>query len=138
FPVCLANLNDLLNSNKQLPLIFQALSASLCKRSLHEDSFNETCEVTTLSSQALNFFSSDTKDLGLLETMLELHDLSDSFELKVWYFVYVERQEFPFCFPKQCYFSRNSSSDQCDIDAHLLKYIFVSTSHQQFSLALPH
>ncbi|GJS89853.1 hypothetical protein Tco_0772489 [Tanacetum coccineum] len=94
----------------------------------------ETCEVTTLSSQAMNFLSSNTKDLDLSETMLELQDLSDNFELEVWSFVDMERQEFPFCFPKQCHFSRNSSSNQCDIDAHLLKYIFVSTSYQQFSL----
>ncbi|GJR28190.1 hypothetical protein Tco_1104422, partial [Tanacetum coccineum] len=89
-----------------------------------------------LSSQALNFLSLNTKDLDLSETMLELQDLSGSYKLKVWSFIDVEKQEFPFCFPKQCHSLRNSSFDQCDIDA--LKYIFVSTSHQQFSLALPH
>ncbi|GJZ41610.1 hypothetical protein Tco_0588496 [Tanacetum coccineum] len=49
--------------------------------------------------------------------MLELQDLSDSFELEVWFFVDVKMQEFPFCFPKQCHFSRNSSSDQYDIES---------------------
>ncbi|GJT86133.1 hypothetical protein Tco_1067850 [Tanacetum coccineum] len=83
----------------------------------------ETCEVTTLSSQALNFLSSNIKGLDLSETMLELQDLSDRFELKVWSFVDVEKQEFPFCFPKQCHSLRNSSSDQCDIDAHLLNHM---------------
>ncbi|GJS36014.1 ALP1-like protein [Tanacetum coccineum] len=58
--------------------------------------------------QALNFLSSNTKYLDLSDTMLELQDLSDSFELKAWSFVDVEKQEFLFCFPKQCHSSRNS------------------------------
>ncbi|GJY10005.1 putative ribonuclease H-like domain-containing protein [Tanacetum coccineum] len=70
----------------------------------------------------------DTKDLDLSETVLELQDLFDSFELEVWSFMDVERQEFPFYFPKQCYFPRNSSSDPYDIDAHLLKYNFKTSS----------
>nr|GFA97903.1 hypothetical protein [Tanacetum cinerariifolium] len=72
------------------------------------------------------------------EIILELQDLTDSLEQKVWSFLDVAIQEFPCDFPRQCHFSRNSSSDQCDIDAHLLNYIFISASHQQFSLTLLH
>ncbi|GJS25615.1 hypothetical protein Tco_0454247 [Tanacetum coccineum] len=72
-------------------------------------------------------------------TMLELLDLSNNFELKVWSFVDVECNDYLSAFPiPMVTFQDISSSDQYDIDVHLLKYIFVSTSHQQFSLALPH
>ncbi|GJX71391.1 hypothetical protein Tco_0308562, partial [Tanacetum coccineum] len=97
-----AETEEKLNGPTRTHLMGRALSASLCRRSLHEDSSNENFEVTTLSSQALHFLSSNTKDLDLLETMLELQDLFNNFELKVWSFVDVEKQEFPFCFPKQC------------------------------------
>ncbi|GKB53258.1 hypothetical protein Tco_0904011, partial [Tanacetum coccineum] len=42
-----------------------------------------------------------------------IKDLFDSYELMVWSFVDVERQEFLFYFPRQCHSSRNSSFDQC-------------------------
>ncbi|GJX27715.1 hypothetical protein Tco_0235794 [Tanacetum coccineum] len=68
--------------------------------------------------------------------MLELQDLFDSYELMVWSFMDVEIQEFLFYSPRQCHSSRNSSSDQCDIDAHLLTYLSVLNSHQLISSQL--
>ncbi|GJT28683.1 hypothetical protein Tco_0908958 [Tanacetum coccineum] len=68
--------------------------------------------------------------------MLELQDLFDSYELMVWSFMDVERQEFLFYSPRQCHSSRNSSSDQCDTDAHLLTYLSVLNSHQLISSQL--
>ncbi|GJZ40605.1 hypothetical protein Tco_0587491 [Tanacetum coccineum] len=47
----------------------------------------------------------------------QAQDLSENFELEVWSFMDAEKQGFPFYFPKQCHFLRNSSSDQYDIDA---------------------
>nr|GEX61045.1 hypothetical protein [Tanacetum cinerariifolium] len=68
----------------------------------------------------MNFLSLGTKDIDLSEIVLELQDLYENFKQEVWSFVGVEIHEFPFDFPIHCHFSRNSSYDQCDIDAHLL------------------
>nr|GEV32967.1 retrovirus-related Pol polyprotein from transposon TNT 1-94 [Tanacetum cinerariifolium] len=60
----------------------------------------------TISSIRIKFLntlihpSGSTNGLDLSEIVLELQDLSDSFELEVWSFVDVEIQDFPLYFPK--------------------------------------
>ncbi|GJZ95059.1 hypothetical protein Tco_0667262 [Tanacetum coccineum] len=72
------------------------MSSSVSIDSNKRETMNSTeqSDLGTITSQqsldmeimfkALKFLSSNTKDLDLSETMLELQDLSDNFELKVW------------------------------------------------------